>query len=364
MRTLLLTPGPLTTSDATRAAMGRDWGSRDTGFVRISEGVRSRLGALAHGQATHATVPLQGAGTAAVEASIATLVPRGGHLLVLANGAYGARAAEMARRMGRAVTVLDQAEDRAFDPGAVAAALADAAVTDVLLVHLETTSGVLNPLEPIADVVAAAGRRLLVDAMSSFGAVEIDLRRVRCSAVMASANKCLEGVPGVAFVIAEAGHLAAMAGNSASTTLDLHAQWRGFEANGQWRFTPPTHVVAALSAALDQLEAEGGVAARGARYRRHMDALVAGVRRLGFEPYLADAVQGPVILTVRDPGQGFSFPALYDALQAQGIVLYPGKLTREASFRIGCIGAITLADIERAVAAIGAYVSGAGHGRA
>ena len=357
MRTILLTPGPLNTSDATRAAMGRDWGSRDGDFVRMSEAVRTRLGALVHAGPTHVTIPLQGAGTYAVEAAVATLVPRAGKLLVLCNGAYGRRAAEIAARLGRRVATLDQPEDQAFAAPDVAAALAaDEAVTDVLLVHLETTSGLLNPLGPIAEAVAAAGRRLLLDAMSSFGAIPIDLQATPCCTVLASANKCLESVPGVAFVIAEAGHLAAMEGNSESTVLDLHAQWRGFEANGQWRFTPPTHAIAALSAALDQLDQEGGVAARGKRYRRHMDALLAGIQRLGFRPYLDASVQGPVILTVRDPGGPFRFSALYDALHAQGIVLYPGKLTREASFRIGCIGAIELDDIERALRAIGAHL--------
>jgi len=357
MRTLLLTPGPLTTSDATRAAMARDWGSRDGDFIAMSEHVRERLGTLAHVGDAYVTVPIQGAGTYAVEAAIGTLVPRTGKLLVLVNGAYGRRAAEMAVRMGRDVAILERPEDQAFEAQEVdQALLADPAVTDVLLVHLETTSGLLNPAEPIAAAVHAAGRRLLLDAMSSFGAVPIDLRTMLCSAVMASANKCLEGVPGLAYVIAEAGHLARMAGNSASTSLDLHAQWAGFQANRQWRFTPPTHVVAALSAALDQLDAEGGVAARGARYRRHMNTLLAGMSGLGFVPYLPPAVQGPVILTLRDPGGWFSFEAMYQALHQQGIVLYPGKLTREPSFRIGCIGAIALADIERTIGAIGAYV--------
>lgn len=357
MRPILLTPGPLTTSDRTRAAMGRDWGSRDDAFVRMSEAVRARLGALAGAGTTHAVVPLQGAGTYAVEAAIDTLVPRDGKLLVLANGAYGQRAAAIAARLRRDVATLELPENEAFTPEAVSAALrADPAATDVLLVHLETTSGLLNPLEPIAAVVAAAGRRLLLDAMSSFGAVPIDLRAIPCCAVMASANKCLEAVPGVSFVIAEAGHLRAMAGNAGSTVLDLQAQWRGFERDGQWRFTPPTHVIAALSAALDQLDEEGGVAARGARYRRHMDALATGMERLGFRAYLDPAVQGPVILTLRDPGGAFSFPKLYAALAAEGIVLYPGKLTREASFRIGCIGAVTLADIRRTLDAVGAFM--------
>jgi len=173
---------------------------------------------------------------------------------------------------------------------------------------------------------------------------------------MASANKCLEGVPGLAFVLADAAHLAGMAGNSPGTSLDLHAQWQGFEANGQWRFTPPTHVLAALDAALDALDREGGVAARDARYGRHCAMLQDGLRRLRFQTYLPAELQGPVILTVRDPGPPFSFSALYDALHAQGIVLYPGKLTREPSFRIGCIGAINEDDIRRVLDAIGAYM--------
>ena len=357
IRTLLLTPGPLTTADATRAALGRDWGSRDADFVAMSERVRRRLTALVHGEATHAAVPLQGAGTFAVEAAIGTLVPRDGKLLVLVNGAYGRRAAEMAARMGWAAAVLECAEDQAVDPAAVARALkADPSITDVLLVHLETTSGLLNPLAAVAGAVADAGRRLLLDAMSSFGAVPIDLRHIRCSAVMASANKCLEGVPGLAFVLAEARHLAAMSGNSPSTSLDLHAQWLGFEAAGQWRFTPPTHVVAALDAALDGLDREGGIEARGARYARHCAVLKEGLAALGFQTYLSPELQGPVILTVRDPGPPFSFDALYAALHRQGIVLYPGKLTHEPSFRIGCIGAIDAGDIRRTLAAIGTFM--------
>lgn len=362
MRTILLTPGPLTTSDATRAAMSRDWGSRDQDFIQLSERVRSRLGALVQAGSLHQVVPLQGAGTYAVEAAISTLVPRDGKLLVLVNGAYGRRAAEIAGRMGRVVRSLEWPEHEAVDPDVVGAVLRDDQdVTDVLLVHIETTSGLLNPFPAVARVVADAGRRLLLDAMASFGAIPIDLRETPCAAVMASANKCLEGVPGVAFVIAEAGHLAESAGNSGSTSLDLAAQWGGFQANRQWRFTPPTHVVAALSAALDQLEAEGGVAARGARYRANMDALVAGMQAMGFTPFLAPALQGPIILTVNDPGGAFRFESLYAALHAQGIVLYPGKLTQQPSFRIGCIGDIGVADIERTLAAIEAWRHANGH---
>ncbi len=356
--TLLLTPGPLTTSERTRAALGRDWGSRDGGFIALSEGVRARLARLAGVADTHAAVPVQGSGTFAVEAAVQTLAPRDGKLLVLVNGAYGRRVADIARRLGRAFATLNTPENRAVGPDAVARALAsDAAITDVALVHCETTTGLLNPLPEIAALVRSAGRRLLVDAMSSFGAVPIDAARAPCTALIGSANKGLEGVPGLGFVIAEKAHLARCAGNATSLSLDLHAQWRGFESNGQWRFTPPVQVVAALSAALDQLDEEGGIAARHARYRRNCDLLIRGMEAFGFTPYIDRALQAPVIVTFRiPPGGWFAFDLFYDFLQARGIVVYPGKLTEEPSFRIGCIGAIGPADMARALEAVGAFM--------
>ncbi len=353
-RTLLLTPGPLTTTDATRAAMTRDWGSRDPAFVAMSEGVRARLAAVAGLEATHDAVMVQGSGTFAVEAAIGSLVPRDGRLLVLVNGAYGRRMVEIARRLGRDVVAIACAEDAACDPDALDAALAaDAAVTDVAVVQCETTSGILNPLGALAAVVARHGRDLLVDAMSAFGA--LPLEGAVPKAVMASANKCLEGVPGIGVVIADRRALAAAGGRSASVSLDLHAQWQGFAGNGQWRFTPPVQVVAALAAALDQHAAEGGVAARGARYRRNCDVLLAGMAALGFEPYLTAALQAPIIVTFHRPAW-LDFERMYEALAARGVVLYPGKLTQAESFRIGCIGAVDEGDMRRAVAEIGGFL--------
>lgn len=354
MRTLLLTPGPLTTSERTRAAMARDWGSRDGDFLAMSERVRARLLALAGvDAATHAAVPIQGSGTFAVEAAVQTLVPRDAKLLVLVNGAYGRRIAEIARRLGRTVTVLEAPEDEAIEPGAVDGALAaDPAITDVALVHLETTSGLLNPLDAVAAAVQARGQRLLVDAIGSLGAVPV-MPAVLFATLVGSANKGLEGVPGLAFVIAGRQHLAAAAGNASSLSLDLHAQWQGFERDGQWRFTPPTHVVAALDQALDQLDEEGGVSARSARYRRNYAVLTEGMRALGFETFLPDALAGPVIATFRaPPGEWFSFERLYQFLHARGVVIYPGKLTAAPSFRIGCIGAVGEADMRRALSLI------------
>ena len=365
MPQLLLTPGPLTTSDRTRAALGRDWGSREADFIAMSEAVRTRLAALAGVAETHVAVPVQGSGTFAVEAAIQTLVPRDGRLLVLVNGAYGRRIAEIARRLGRDHVTLEAPEDRPILAGQVARALADdAAVTDVFMIHCETTSGLLNPLPEIAAAVKQAGRRLLVDAMSSFGGVPIDGRQSRFAALVGSANKGLEGVPGMAFVIAETAHLLTCADNSSSLSLDLFDQWRGFESSGQWRFTPPVQVVAGLAAALDQLDAEGGVTARHARYRRNCDILIQGMRARGFTSYIEPALQAPVIVTFRIPrGPWFDFQHFYEFLHARDVVIYPGKLTQEPSFRIGCIGAIGPDDMRRALAEVDAYLDAHGVAR-
>ncbi|MCQ8242096.1 2-aminoethylphosphonate--pyruvate transaminase [Rhizosaccharibacter radicis] len=353
-RVLLLTPGPLTTSDRTRAALNHDWGSRDARFIALTSRLRERLAAVAGGTGTHETVLLPGSGTFAVEAAIQSLVPRDGRALVLANGAYGRRMAEMLRRLGRAHDTMQWAEHEPVDPAALDRRLAaEPAVTDVLVVQCETTSGILNPVDEVASAVRRHGRRLMVDAMSAIGALPVAAARWNASAVMASSNKGLEGVPGIGFVVAERAHLAASAGVAASLSLDLHAQWDGFRRDGQWRFTPPVQVAAALDAALDQLDEEGGVPARHARYARNCRVLVDGMRALGFQTLLPDALQAPVIVTFRDPGPPFSFERFYDALQAQGIVIYPGKLTREPSFRIGCIGAIGAADLARAVRVAG-----------
>lgn len=365
MSELLLTPGPLTTSAETKAAMGRDWGSRDGEFAKLSDGVRRRLAALPGVSATHVAVPVQGSGTFAVEAAVQTLVPRAGRLLVLINGAYGRRILEIARRLDRACVTIEVAEDQPISVDAVAKALADdAAITDVMIVHCETTSGLLNPLTEISACVAKAGRRLLIDAMSSFGAVPIDGTQIQFSALIGSSNKGLEGVPGLSFVIADLAYLKTCALNSSSVSLDLYEQQRGFEANGQWRFTPPVQVVAALAAALDQLDAEGGVAARHARYQHNCATLVDGMRVYGFETYIEPALQAPVIVTFQMPsGDWFDFQRFYDFLHARGIVIYPGKLTKEPSFRIGCIGAIDAGDIKRALTAIGAFMAEQGTGR-
>lgn len=352
MTPLLLTPGPLTTHPRVRDAMGRDWGSRDRGFIALTAELRARLLGVANGAETHVATPIQGAGTYVLEAAAASLLGPTDKLLVLVNGAYGRRMAEIARRLGRAVTTLEWAEDTPVDAARVARALAaDPSVTHVALVHVETTTGLLNPLAEVAGAAASAGRRLILDAMASFGALPIDLAATPVSAVLASSNKCLEGPPGIAFALVERGALTAAEGRSPSMALDLPAQAAGFARDGQWRFTPPVQVVAGTVEALRLLEAEGGPAARLARYAETLRVLVEGVEPLGFPLYLRREVQAPVIATFRH-GPQLDFGRFYAALAARGFVIYPGKLTADLSFRIGCIGQVFPADMRRLVEAV------------
>lgn len=351
---ILLTPGPLTTTLATKTAMLRDWGSWDADFNALTAQVCQRLVALVDGADQFSCVPLQGSGTFAVEAAIGTLVPRDGKLLVLVNGAYGQRMARLTSVMGRALTVLDFGETAAVDPQRVAAALqADAAITHVGVIHCETSTGILNPLAEIADVVRAHHKRLIVDAMSSLGALPLSARDIAFDAVIASSNKCLEGVPGMGFVLARTAALAEAEGCAHSLSLDLHDQWRYLQRTGQWRFTPPTHVVAAVAEALKQYDEEGGQPARLARYEANCRALLAGLQRLGLEPFLPAAWQAPIIVTVHAPKHAnWNFSEFYRRVKARGVVLYPGKLTTVETFRVGCIGALQAADIEMALDAM------------
>lgn len=350
----LLTPGPLTTTAATKEAMLRDWGSRDPDFIRLNAEMRRRLVDIIGGGDAFVCVPLQGSGTFVVEAALGTLLPKKGKALVLINGAYGKRMTKMLDYMGRAYATYETPEDVPPDPAEVERRLAaDPAVTHVMIVHCETTSGILNPIEKVAAVVAKAGRKLIVDSMSAFGAIPLDSKKVMFDAVMASSNKCLEGVPGMGFALIRKTALEAAKGNAHSLSLDLHDQWVAMEANKQWRFTPPTHVIAAFSKAIDQFEAAGGVAGRNKRYAGNCRILVDGMRALGFETLLPDALQAPIIVTFKMPADpAFKFQAFYDGLKDKGYVIYPGKLTVADSFRMGCIGALGETEMNGALAAV------------
>ena len=351
---ILLTPGPLTTSLPTKVAMLRDWGSWDAAFNGVTAVVRRQLLALVNGGGTHTVVPMQGSGTFSVEAAINTLVPRNGHVLVLVNGAYGTRMAKLTAMMGRRVSTFETAEDVPTTPQDVERLLAaDRSITHVGLIHCETSTGILNPLQGIAEVVAQQGRRLIVDAMSSFGALPIDARTTPFDAVIAASGKCVEGPPGMGFVIAREEALAHSAGHSTSLALDLFDQWQYMEKTTQWRYTPPTHVVVAFAAALEQFAAEGGQPARLARYTANCRTLVDGMGELGFRPFLPPAIQAPIIVTFHAPADpAYSFKRFYECVRDKGFILYPGKLTKVETFRVGCIGAIGPDELRHAVNAV------------
>ncbi|HTL26800.1 MAG TPA: 2-aminoethylphosphonate--pyruvate transaminase [Burkholderiales bacterium] len=350
----LLTPGPLTTSLRTKQAMLRDWGSWDADFNEITSRIRDRLVAILHGEGTHECVPLQGSGTFSVEAAIGTLVPRAGHVLVPVNGAYCDRIAKICRYLGRKVTVHKYADDAPVRPQDIDRLLAqDPGITHVALVHCETSAGLLNPLHEVAEVAARHGKGVIADAMSSFGALEIDARKTPLDAVIAASGKCLEGVPGMGFVLARRAVLEKSEGNAHSLAMDLYDQWAYMQKTTQWRYTPPTHVVAALDEAIRQHAEEGGLAARGARYARNCRELVAGMQSLGFRPFLPAAVQAPIIVTFHAPADpNYDFKRFYAEVKKRGYILYPGKLTQVETFRVGCMGQLGPEGIGGAVRAV------------
>ncbi|WP_426133798.1 2-aminoethylphosphonate--pyruvate transaminase [Pseudomonas sp. PWP3-1b2] len=352
---ILLTPGPLTTSNRTRQAMMVDWGSWDDRFNQLTASACAQLLAILDAAQSHHCVPLQGSGTFAVEAAIGTLVPRNGKVLVLINGAYGKRLAKICEVLGREFSTFETAEDQPTTAADVDRLLhADKAITHVALIHCETSTGILNPLPEIAQVVKNHGKRLIIDAMSSFGALPIDAREVPFDALIAASGKCLEGVPGMGFVFADKHALAAAQGNSHSLAMDLFDQHSYMAKTGQWRFTPPTHVLAALHEALLQYAEEGGLAARHQRYASNCQVLLDGMAELGLRSFLPAAIQAPIIVTFHAPKDPrYQFREFYERVKAKGFILYPGKLTHVETFRVGCIGHINTAEMQAAVTAIG-----------
>ena len=305
-----------------------------------------------HGEGSHVVVPLQGSGTFAVEAAVATLVPRDGHVLVLDNGAYCKRIGRLATLMGRRTTILGHAEDAPVSPAELEAALrADPPASRTSAsIHCETGTGVLNPLQAIADVCARHGKGLIVDAMSSFAALPIDAREVRFDALVAASGKCLEGVPGMGFVFIRKDVLDGCAGNSHSLAMDLHDQHVYMEKTGQWRFTPPTHVVAALAEAMRQFEEEGGQPARlrALRARTATRSSTAWRRSASCPSSRPRSRRRSSSRSTRRPTRRTTSSASTTPCKARGFILYPGKLTQVETFRVGCIGAIGPAEMKEA----------------
>jgi 2-aminoethylphosphonate-pyruvate transaminase len=353
---LLFTPGPLTTSLSVKQAMLHDAGSWHFEFNALVADVRERLLKLAGSsrETGWEVVPLQGSGTFGVEAVFQTCVPAEGKVAVLTNGAYGDRIVQMLKHARIAHAVLRAPEDQPVDPDALDQLLAqDKAVTHIAVVHCETTTGIINPIEAIGRVARKHGKIHVVDAMSSFGAIPIDFEACGIDFLVSSANKCIEGVPGFAFVFCRRQVLIACDGYARSLSLDLLGQLKGFEKNGQFRYTPPTHALLAFHQALAEIEEEGGVAARGARYRRNHETLMAGMGELGFRALLPAPVQSYIITAFRTPADPqFSFEVFYRQLSDRGFIIYPGKLTQVDTFRIGNIGRLFPSDLDQLVHAI------------
>ena len=351
----LFTPGPLTTSRAVKQAMLRDLGSRDHAFIDVVREIREGLVALAGGApGAYEAIPLQGSGTFAIEAVLTSTVAPDGKVLVMINGAYGHRMMRICLMAGVACTSIEFPEDSVPEPNAVERCLAESPdVSHVAVVHCETTTGIINPIEELGAAVHEAGRIYFVDAMSSFGAVPLDVAACHVDYVVSSANKCIEGVPGFSFVIAKHDTLVATEGYARSLCFDLYDQWRGLERNGQFRFTPPTHALLAFRQALAELEQEGGVAGRAARYRANYEVLTEGMRAMGFTEYLVPELQGYIITSFRYPDHpNFDFEEFYNRLNQKDVVIYPGKVSDADCFRIGTIGRIFESDVRALLAAI------------
>ncbi|WP_042049171.1 2-aminoethylphosphonate--pyruvate transaminase [Aeromonas dhakensis] len=356
---LLLTPGPLSTTATVRAAMLQDSCTWDADYNQgVVEPIRRELVRLATGpeyESDYSAVLLQGSGSYVVESVLGSAIGADECLLIINNGAYGARMGEMARCLGLRHHELDCGETTRPEPAAIEAILArHPEITHLAMVHCETTTGMLNPLEEVAALCQRRGIRLIVDAMSSFGGIPIDMGRLGIEFLISSANKCIQGVPGFGFVIARRTALTACAGRARSVSLDLHAQWQTMEQQGgKWRFTSPTHTVLAFAQALRELEEEGGIDARHQRYSENQRTLVDGMAAFGFEPLLPEKWQSPIITAFYSPAHpDYCFADFYQRLKGQGFVIYPGKVSQADCFRIGNIGDVTSARVRDLLAAM------------
>ena len=351
----LLTPGPLTTSQTVKLALLADWGSRDTEFRQVVREIRSELLRLAGCDDTYECVIMQGSGTFAIEAALGCFAPSKRYkTLVIANGAYGERAAQILERIGRNHVLVSKSDVTQLSPSHFTETLdEDRNISHLWLIHCETTSGIVNPLGDLARAAKQRGKIFMVDAMSSFGGMHIDMVRDQIDVLVSSSNKCIEGIPGFSYVLVKRSLLEASQGQCHSVVLDLYEQWKALEANGQFRFTPPTHALVAFRQALRELEAEGGVEARAARYQRNADILIKGLAAIGIRPLLDNNEAGPIIQTFLCPrDNNFKFETFYDALRKRGFAIYPGKLTKRDSFRIGTIGKLDSQVMDHVVIAI------------
>lgn len=346
----LLTPGPLTTTYTVKKEMMTDHCTWDDDYKQITQEIRKTLLSLAHvSEDEYTAVLMQGSGTFGVESVLTSSVGRDEKLLICANGFYGMRMKEIAQRAGVSYRLYTCDYNQVPDASEIARVLAeDSEITHVAMVHCETTSGILNDIASVSEVVKAAGKTFIVDAMSSFGGIELNVSDLGIDFLISSANKCVQGVPGFSFIICRKDALAACEGKARSLSLDLYDQFKCMDVDGKWRFTSPTHVVLAFSKALKELEEEGGIAKRQERYEENNRLLIGKMQAMGFEKYIDDTHQSPIITSFYYPSdKNFSFREMYDFIKERGYAIYPGKVTDSDTFRIGNIGEIYPEDIER-----------------
>ncbi|WP_325529829.1 2-aminoethylphosphonate--pyruvate transaminase [Sporomusa sp.] len=345
----LLTPGPLTTSSAVKEEMLFDRCTWDDEYKQITQKIRKQLLEIAAvSPEEYTSVLLQGSGSFGVEAVLTTAIKPKDKCLILTNGAYGERIVIMAACLGLQHAVHSVQYDKAPAAADIRKIVEnDQAITHIVMVHCETTTGIVNPIEDIAAIAKEYGKSLIIDAMSSFGGIEINVQQLGIDYLISSANKCIQGVPGFCFVVAKIEKLLHSQGNSRSLSFDLYDQWQHMDKDGKWRFTSPTHAVAAFARALDELAAEGGVPARYKRYQTTNRLLRHKLKQLGIDTYIDEELQSPIITTFLFPYAGFNFKDFYHYVKARGFVLYPGKLTDVDTFRIGNIGEVYEGDIQK-----------------
>jgi 2-aminoethylphosphonate-pyruvate transaminase len=344
----LLTPGPLTTTSTVKEEMLFDRCTWDNDYKVITQKIRSQLLEFAGAKKEEYTVVLmQGSGTFAVESVMTTAITNDDKALIITNGAYGERIVKMAKCLGLKFREYSVEYNEYPNEAEVRGILEEGQeITHMIMVHCETTTGILNPIEMVSKLSKDFGKTLIIDAMSSFGGMEINVPSLGIDYLISSANKCIQGVPGFGFVIANLEKLLACEGNSRSLSLDLYDQWKEMDKDGKWRYTSPTHVVAAFSKAIDELIEEGGIPARHSRYQNNNRILRERLASMGIHAYITAEKQSPIITTFLFPNEPFNFEDFYSFVKERGYVIYPGKLTDADTFRIGNIGEIYEEDIQ------------------
>ena len=354
---VLLTPGPICCLDEIKQRMMIDYGSRDKRFLSIVDDIRRKLLAVSNtSPETHSTVLMQGCGTMGIESVISSVIPCQGVLAVFSNGSYGRRAVEIANAHQIKTHHIRLPENKQVTPVLVLdTMIAHPEITHVHVVHHETTTGTLNPVYDIGTTIHAHNPDicLIVDAMSSYGGIPLDVEGAEIDFLISSSNKCIESVPGFSYIIARRESLERARGNARTVTLDLVDQWDGLEKTGQFRFTPPTHSVVAFNHAIDLLVDEGGIDVRYQKYMAYNTYLREEMKKMGFEPYEVEigneSNPPPIITSYRYPTDTFDFEKFYMMLAERKVIIYPGKLTNELLFRVGNIGAITWDDLKYTV---------------